>query len=54
VGAGANKKCGHMVARQSRHIDTLRIVDVRKVNKRVEPDHDVVRTARAVGISFGD
>jgi len=54
VEAVANKKWGHMVALQSPHIVTLPIVDVLKVNKRVEPDHDVVRTARAVGISFGD
>jgi len=54
VEAVANKKWGHMVALQSPHIVTLPIVDVLKVSKRVEPDHDVVRTARAVGISFGD
>lgn len=54
VEAVASKKWGHMVALQSPHIVTLPIVEVLKESKRVEPDHDVVRTARAVGISFGD
>lgn len=54
VEAVANKKWGHMVALQSPHIVTLPIVEVLKESKRVEPEHDVVRTARAVGISFGD
>ncbi len=54
VEAVANKKWGHMVALQSPNIVTLPIVDVLKESKRVDPDHDVVRTARAVGISFGD
>lgn len=54
VEAVANKKWGHMVALQSPHIVTVPIVEVLKVPKRVDPRHDVVRTARAVGISFGD
>ncbi len=54
VEAVANKKWGHMVALQSPHIVTLPIVEVLKEMKRVEPSHDVVRTARAIGISFGD
>lgn len=54
VEAVAAKKWGHMVALQSPHIVTIPIVEVLKESKRVEPDHDVVRTARAVGISFGD
>ncbi len=54
VEAIAAKKWGHMVALQSPHLVTIPIVDVLKEPKRVEPAHDVVRTARAVGISFGD
>lgn len=54
VEAVADKKWGHMVALQSPHIVTVPIVDVLKVLKRVDPKHDVVRTARAMGISFGD
>lgn len=54
VEAVANKKWGHMVALQSPHIVTIPIVEVLQKPKRVEPSHDVVRTARAVGISFGD
>ncbi len=54
VEAVANKKWGHMVALQSPHLVTIPIVDVLDSPKRVDPSHDVVRTARAVGISFGD
>jgi ATP-dependent phosphofructokinase / diphosphate-dependent phosphofructokinase len=54
VEAIADGKWGHMVALQSPHIVTVPIVDVLREPKRVEPDHDIVRTARAVGISFGD
>jgi 6-phosphofructokinase 1 len=54
VEAVADGKWGHMVALQSPHIVTVPIRDVLSVPKQVEPDHDVVRTARAVGISFGD
>jgi 6-phosphofructokinase 1 len=43
-----------MVALQSPHIVTIPIVDVLREPKRVDPSHDVVRTARATGISFGD
>jgi 6-phosphofructokinase 1 len=45
---------GHMVALQSPHIVPIPIADVLAVPKRVDPEHDVVRTARATGISFGD
>lgn len=45
---------GHMVALQSPHIVTVPIEEVLRQPKRVDPDHDVVRTARETGISFGD
>jgi 6-phosphofructokinase 1 len=54
VEAIAAEKWGHMVALQSPHIVTVPIDEVLREPKRVEPDHDIVRTARAVGISFGD
>jgi 6-phosphofructokinase 1 len=54
VEAIAAGKWGHMVALQSPHLVTVPIVDVLERPKRVEPDHDIVRTARSVGISFGD
>lgn len=47
-------KWGHMVALQSPHIVTIPIVEALKVPRRVDPNHDVVRTARRTGISFGD
>ena len=52
--AVAEGKWGHMVALQTPNIVTVPIVEALKEPKRVDPDHDVVRTARAVGISFGD
>ena len=48
------EKWGHMVALQSPHIVTVPIKDVLKEVRRVELDHDVVKTARETGISFGD
>lgn len=54
VQAVADKKWGHMVALQSPHLVTVPIDDVLKETKRVDPQHDVVRTARMIGISFGD
>ena len=45
---------GHMVALQSPHIVTIPITEALKEVKRVDPNHDVVQTARATGISFGD
>jgi 6-phosphofructokinase 1 len=47
-------KWGHMVALQSPHIVTVPFVDALRVPRRVDPTHDVVRTARATGIVFGD
>ncbi len=54
VKAIADQKWGHMVALQSPHIVAIPIIDVLKESKRVDPTHDVVETARATGISFGD
>lgn len=54
VRAVADKKWGHMVALQSPHIVTIPIADALREAKRVDPNHDVVQTARQVGISFGD
>ena len=45
---------GHMVALQTPHIVTIPIVEALREPKRVDPAHDVVRTARETGISFGD
>jgi phosphofructokinase-like protein len=54
VRAIAEEKWGEMVALQSPHIVTIPIEDVLGETKRVDPTHDVVQTARATGISFGD
>jgi 6-phosphofructokinase 1 len=54
VEAVERKEWGYMVALQSPHIVTVPIASVIGTPKRVELDHDIVRTARAVGISFGD
>ncbi|MHB8839952.1 MAG: 6-phosphofructokinase [Gemmatimonadaceae bacterium] len=52
--AVANAKWGHMVALQTPHIVPIPIVDALQRLKRVDPSHDIVRTARRIGISFGD
>jgi 6-phosphofructokinase 1 len=54
VQAVADERWAHMVALQSPHIVTIPIAEALREVKRVDPDHDVVRTARATGISFGD
>ncbi|GAC1514754.1 MAG: ATP-dependent 6-phosphofructokinase [Gemmatimonadaceae bacterium] len=54
VRAIADGAWGHMVALQSPHIVTVPITDALKETKRVDPSHDIVQTARAMGISFGD
>ena len=54
VRAIAEEKWGHMVALQSPHIVTIPIEEALREPKRVDPTHDVVQTARATGISFGD
>ncbi|MBI3569302.1 MAG: ATP-dependent 6-phosphofructokinase [Gemmatimonadetes bacterium] len=47
-------KWGHMVALQSPDIVTVPIEKALGMPRRVDPKHDLVRTARRVGISFGD
>ena len=54
VRAVAEERWGHMVALQSPHIVTIPIEEALRELKRVDPNHDVVHTARATGISFGD
>jgi ATP-dependent phosphofructokinase / diphosphate-dependent phosphofructokinase len=54
VQAVADGKWAHMVALQSPHIVTVPIVDVLKEKRRVDPLHDIVLTAKATGVSFGD
>src|SRR3712207_2334068 len=49
-----DEKWGHMVALQSPHIVTIPLEEALKETKRVDPMHDVVLTARATGVSFGD
>lgn len=48
------QKWGYMVALQTPHIVCIPIADALKEPKRVELTHDTIRTARALGISFGD
>lgn len=48
------EKWGYMVALQTPHIVCIPIAEALKEPKRVELSHDTVRTARALGISFGD
>lgn len=54
VRAVAEARWGHMVALHSPNIVTIPIVEALREVKRVDPNHDIVRTARATGISFGD
>ena len=54
IRAVEERKWGHMVALQSPHIVSIPIKQVLRETKLVDPAHDVVRTARDVGISFGD
>ena len=54
VRAIAEEKWGHMVALQSPHIVYVPFAEALREPKRVEVDHDTVKTARATGISFGD
>ena len=54
VQAIADKQWGTMVALQSPHLVCLPIEAVLAETKRVDPSHDVVQTARMIGISFGD
>jgi len=54
VQAIADRKWGQMVALQSPHLVTVPIEEVLREPKRVDPEHDIVQTARRIGISFGD
>ena len=54
VRAVADERWGHMVALQSPHIVTIPLAEALREVKRVDLAHDVIRTARATGISFGD
>ena len=54
VRAVADGKWAQMVALQSPHIVTIPIADALRESKRVDPMHDLVQTARQIGISFGD
>jgi len=54
VEAVEQEKWGYMVALQSPHIVAIPIAEAIRTPKRVDPQHDIVRTARATGISFGD
>jgi 6-phosphofructokinase 1 len=54
VRAVEERRWGHMVALQSPHILTIPLAEALGEPKRVDPDHDTVRTARETGISFGD
>ena len=54
VEAVAQERWGCMVALQSPHIVTIPITEALRETKRVDTDHDIMKTARATGISFGD
>ena len=54
IGAVENEKWGEMVALQSPHLVTVPIEEVISKEKRVDPSHDIVKAARATGISLGD
>jgi 6-phosphofructokinase 1 len=54
VRAVAEQRWGSMVALQTPHIVSIPIAEALTEPKRVDPAHDVVRTARETGISFGD
>lgn len=54
ITAVENEKWGEMVALQSPNLVTVPIEEVIRREKRVDPAHDVVRAARATGISMGD
>lgn len=53
IRAIADGRWGHMVALQTPNIVTIPITEALRETKRVDPNHDIVLTARATGISFG-
>ncbi len=54
IKAVEDRQWGTMLALQSPHIVTLPLDEVLRKPKRVDPNHDIVLTARATGVSFGD
>jgi phosphofructokinase-like protein len=54
VQAVEDGRWGQMVALQSPNIVTIPVADALREPKRVDLRHDLVRTARRVGIAFGD
>ena len=54
VQAVEDGKWGHMVALQSPNIVTVPIEEALRQPKRVDLGHDLMRTARRLGITFGD
>jgi ATP-dependent phosphofructokinase / diphosphate-dependent phosphofructokinase len=54
VQAVEDGKWGQMVALQSPNIVTIPLADALREPKRVDLGHDLMRTARRLGISFGD
>jgi 6-phosphofructokinase 1 len=54
VQAVEDGKWGHMVALQSPNIVTVPIEEALRHPKKVDLNHDLIRTARRLGISFGD
>jgi 6-phosphofructokinase 1 len=54
VRAVAEERWGEMVALQPPNIVTIPIAEALRKPKRVDPRHDLMITARATGISFGD
>ena len=47
-------KFGHMVSYQSYHVDSVSIAEAVEKPRLVDPEGEIVETARALGISFGD
>ncbi|MEO6443958.1 MAG: ATP-dependent 6-phosphofructokinase [Gemmatimonadaceae bacterium] len=54
IEAVEQEKWGQMVALHSPHIVTVPFLEALREPKRVDLNHDIMRTARAAGISFGD
>lgn len=54
VHAVMDEKFGHMVSLRGLNVETVPIVEAIKELKKVDPKGDLVRTALALGISFGE
>ena len=50
----AQEKYGHMVAWQNRKVVAVPVEDAIKTYEKVDPNGTLVRTARGLGVSFGD